>query len=405
MFFTKYKMEQLFEKYQQKLQYTSTAIIRSIMNDIDWNSRLIGIKGARGIGKTTLLLQYINIHLKEEQDKALYVSLDNIWFSNHSLVELVDYFVKREGKYLFLDEVHKYPNWSQELKNIYDDFPTLKVVFTGSSLLEILNARADLSRRAIVYKMQGLSFREFIAFETGLLLDSYSLEELLENHVEISKTVLSKIKPLPLFELYLKQGYYPFYKENPELYGSILMEIINMSLEIELPLLRKVDLGYVYKIKQLLLIISESVPFVPNTTKLSEKMGIVRGTLLLYLHYLDEIGITRNLNKESGGVSKLQKPNKIFLDNPNLMYAIAPKSINIGSIRESFFANQLGYQHALSYVEQTDFLVNNDYYFEIGGKSKNTKQMRELKNAFIAADDIEFGYNNTIPLWLFGFLY
>jgi predicted AAA+ superfamily ATPase len=398
-------MEELFEKYQQKLRYTSIEIVRSIMRDINWNSRLIGIKGARGIGKTTLLLQYIKIHLKEEQDKALYVSLDNIWFSNNSLMELVDYFVKREGKYLFLDEVHKYPNWAQELKNIYDDFPTLKVVFTGSSLLEILNARADLSRRAIVYKMQGLSFREFIAFEAGLLLDSYSLEEVLENHVEISKIVLSKIKPLPLFELYLKQGYYPFYKENPELYGSILMEIINMSLEIELPLLRKVDLGYVYKIKQLLLIISESVPFVPNTTKLSEKMGIVRGTLLLYLHYLDEIGITRNLNKESGGVSKLQKPNKIFLDNPNLMYAIAPKSINIGSIRESFFANQLGYKHALSYVEQTDFLVDNTCHFEIGGKSKNTKQIRELTNAFVAADDIEFGYKNTIPLWMFGFLY
>lgn len=398
-------MEELFEKYQQKLRYTSTAIVRSIMHDINWNSRLIGVKGARGIGKTTLLLQYIKIHLKEEQDKALYVSLDNIWFSNHSLVELVDYFVKREGKYLFLDEVHKYPNWAQELKNIYDDFPTLKVVFTGSSLLEILNARADLSRRAIVYKMQGLSFREFIAFETGQFLDSYSLEEVLENHVEISKSVLSKIKPLPLFELYLKQGYYPFYKENPEMYGSILLEIINMSLEIELPLLRKVDLGYVYKIKQLLLIISESVPFVPNTTKLSEKMGIVRGTLLLYLHYLDEIGITRNLNKESRGISKLQKPNKIFLDNSNLMFAIAPKSTNIGNMRESFFANQLGYQHELSYIEQTDFLVANTYSFEIGGKSKGTKQIKELTNTFIAADNIEFGYKNTIPLWLFGFLY
>lgn len=398
-------MEELFEKYQQKLRYTSIEIVRSIMRDINWNSRLIGIKGARGIGKTTLLLQYIKIHLKEEQDKALYVSLDNIWFSNNSLMELVDYFVKREGKYLFLDEVHKYPNWAQELKNIYDDFPTLKVVFTGSSLLEILNARADLSRRAIVYKMQGLSFREFIAFEIGILLDSYTLEELLENHIEISKSVLSKIKPLPLFELYLKRGYYPFYKENPEMYGSILMEIINMSLEIELPLLRKVDLGYVYKIKQLLLIISESVPFVPNTTKLSEKMGIVRGTLLLYLHYLDEIGITRNLNKESKGISKLQKPNKIFLDNSNLMFALAPKSVNMGNLRETFFANQLGYQHALTYVEQTDFLVNNSYHFEIGGKNKNTKQINELSNAFVAADNIEFGYQNTIPLWLFGFLY
>ena len=398
-------MEELFEKYQQKLHYTSIDIVRSIMQDINWNSRLIGVKGARGIGKTTLLLQYIKIHLKDEQDKALYVSLDNIWFSNHSLIELVDYFVKREGKYLFLDEVHKYPNWTQELKNIYDDYPDLKVVFTGSSLLEILNARADLSRRAIVYKMQGLSFREFIAFETAISFDSYSLEEVLENHVEISKNILSKIKPLPLFELYLKRGYYPFYKENPEMYGTILLEIINMSLEIELPLLRKVDLAYVYKIKQLLLIVSESVPFVPNTSKLSEKMGIVRGTLLLYLHYLDEIGITCNLYKESGGISKLQKPNKIFLDNSNLMFALAPSSMNIGNMREAFFANQLGYQHQLTYIEQTDFLVSRKYSFEIGGKNKKTKQISELENAYIAADNLEFGYKNTIPLWLFGFLY
>ena len=398
-------MEELFEKYQQKLHYTSIDIVRSIMQDINWNSRLIGVKGARGIGKTTLLLQYIKIHLKDEQDKALYVSLDNIWFSNNSLIELVDYFVKREGKYLFLDEVHKYPNWTQELKNIYDDYPDLKVVFTGSSLLEILNARADLSRRAIVYKMQGLSFREFIAFETAISFDSYSLEEVLENHVEISKNILSKIKPLPLFELYLKRGYYPFYKENPEMYGIILLEIINMSLEIELPLLRKVDLAYVYKIKQLLLIVSESVPFVPNTSKLSEKMGIVRGTLLLYLHYLDEIGITCNLYKESGGISKLQKPNKIFLDNSNLMFALAPSSMNIGNMREAFFANQLGYQHQLTYIEQTDFLVSRKYSFEIGGKNKKTKQISELENAYIAADNLEFGYKNTIPLWLFGFLY
>ena len=398
-------MEELFEKYQQKLHYTSIDIVRSIMQDINWNSRLIGVKGARGIGKTTLLLQYIKIHLKDEQGKALYVSLDNIWFSNHSLIELVDYFVKREGKYLFLDEVHKYPNWTQELKNIYDDYPDLKVVFTGSSLLEILNARADLSRRAIVYKMQGLSFREFIAFETAISFDSYSLEEVLENHVEISKNILSKIKPLPLFELYLKRGYYPFYKENPEMYGTILLEIINMSLEIELPLLRKVDLAYVYKIKQLLLIVSESVPFVPNTSKLSEKMGIVRGTLLLYLHYLDEIGITCNLYKESGGISKLQKPNKIFLDNSNLMFALAPSSMNIGNMREAFFANQLGYQHQLTYIEETDFLVSRKYSFEIGGKNKKTKQISELENAYIAADNLEFGYKNTIPLWLFGFLY
>lgn len=398
-------MEELFEKYQQKLQHTSLEIVRSIMHDINWNARLIGIKGARGIGKTTLLLQYIKLNLKDEYEKALYVSLDNIWFSNHSLITLVDYFEKRGGKYLFLDEVHKYPNWSQELKNIYDDYPSLKVVFTGSSLLEILNARADLSRRAVVYKMQGLSFREFIAFETGLQFDSYSLEQILENHLEISRTVLSKIKPLPLFELYLKNGYYPFYKENPEMYGNILLEIINMSLEIELPLLRKVELAYVYKIKQLLLIVSESVPFVPNTTKLSAKIGITRGTLLLYFHYLNEIGINFNLYKDSNGISKLQKPNKIYLDNSNLMYAIAPKTVNIGNLRETFFANQLSYKHELHYIDQTDFLVSKKYSFEIGGKSKTTKQILELQNAFVAADNLEFGHKNTIPLWIFGFLY
>lgn len=398
-------MEELFEKYQQKLQYTSLEIVRSIMQDIDWNSRLIGIKGARGIGKTTLLLQYIKLNLQDEQDNVLYASLDNIWFSNHTLKELVDYFIKRGGKYLFLDEVHKYPNWAQELKNIYDEYLDLKVVFTGSSLLEIPNPNTDLSRNAIIYKMQGLSFREFIAFETGLQLDSYSLEEIVANHIEISHNVLSKIKPLPLFEMYLKKGYYPFYKENPEMYSTILLEIINMSLEIELPLLRKVELSYVFKIKQLLLIVSESVPFVPNTSKLSAKMGIVRGTLLLYLYYLSEIGITHNLYKECQGISKLQKPNKIYLENSNLMFALAPKTVNIGNLRETFFANQLSYKHELHHIDETDFFVSKKYSFEIGGKSKTTKQIFELENAYIAADNVEFGYKNTIPLWLFGFLY
>lgn len=398
-------MEDLFEKYQQKLNYTSTTFVRSIMTTINWNSRLIGIKGARGIGKTTLLLQYIKLNLNQELENTLYVSLDNIWFSNHSLIELVDYFVKRGGTNLFLDEVHKYPNWSQELKNIYDDYPMLKVVFTGSSLLEILNARADLSRRATVYLMQGLSFREYINMETGIDFETYSLNTILENHLEIANTIHAKIKPLHYFDAYLKQGYYPFYKENPDLYHGTLKEVINMILEIELPLLRGVELSYVYKIKQLLVIIAESVPFVPNVSKLSDKMGINRGTLLLYLHYLDEIGLTSNLFKQAGGISKLQKPVKIFLENTNLMFALTPKATNLGNVRETFFANQLNYNHELTYVEQSDFLVDENYIFEIGGKNKSTKQIKELKNAFVAADNIEFGYKNTIPLWLFGFLY
>lgn len=398
-------MEDLFEKYQQKLNFTSTDFVRSIMNEINWNSRLIGIKGARGIGKTTLILQYIKLNLSHEIENTLYVTLDNIWFSNHSLIDLVDYFVKRGGKNLFLDEVHKYPNWSQELKNIYDDFPALKVVFTGSSLLEILNARADLSRRANVYQMQGLSFREYLSIETGVDMEMYSLKTILENHLEISNAIASKIKPLHYFENYLKIGYYPFYKENPDWYFISINEIVNLMLEIELPQLRGVDLAYIHKMKQLLLIISESVPFVPNVSKLSEKIGINRATLLLYIHYLEEIGLTLNLFKEAGGISKLQKPDKIFLENSNLMFALSPKQVNIGNVRETFFANQLNHKHKITYVAQSDFLVDGNYVFEIGGKNKKKKQIKNMENAFVAADNIEFGYKNTIPIWLFGFLY
>lgn len=398
-------MESLFEKYRQKLHATNTTFVRGIMGEINWNSRLIGIKGARGIGKTTLLLQYIKLNLSHETENTLYVTLDNIWFSNHSLIDLVDYFVKRGGKNLFLDEVHKYPNWSQELKNIYDDFPMLKVVFTGSSLLEILNARADLSRRASVYYMQGLSFREYLSIETGIQLETHSLEALLKNHLQIAEAIGSKLKPLHYFENYLKTGYYPFYKEDPDWYFISLHEIINLMLEIELPQLRGVDLAYIHKIKQLLLIISESVPFVPNVSKLSEKIGINRTTLLLYLHYLEEIGLTLNLFKASGGMSKLQKPDKIFLENTNLMMALSPKFANVGNMRETFFANQLSNKHKISYALQGDFLVDGIFIFEIGGKNKNTKQLKNLDDAFVAADNLEFGFNNTIPLWLFGFLY
>ncbi|HUZ60748.1 MAG TPA: AAA family ATPase [Hanamia sp.] len=399
-------MEELFEKYLQKLDYTSTDFIRSIMNTINWSARLIGIKGARGVGKTTLLLQYIKISLNAEPESSiLYASLDNIWFSKHTLYDLVDTFVKRGGKYLFLDEVHKYRNWSQELKNIYDDFSELKVVFTGSSLLEILNAGADLSRRAIIYHMQGLSYREYLSIESKIYFDPLSLTDILENHISLTTEISIKVKPLQYFSAYLKHGYYPFYKELPELYFMRLEEVINMMLEIELPLLRGVDIAYVTKIKQLLLVISESVPFVPNVSKLSDKMVINRGTLLLYLHYLEEIGLTNNLFKNAGGISKLQKPSKIFLENTNLIYALAPEHANTGNVRETFFANQVRYHNKITFIEQTDFLVNEKYVFEIGGKDKNTSQIKDLKNAFIAADDIEYGFKNKIPLWLFGFMY
>jgi predicted AAA+ superfamily ATPase len=375
------------------------------MYQVNWNARLIGLKGARGIGKTTLLLQYIKLHLSDQLDKTLYVSLDALWFNTNSLMDLVDEFSKKGGKYLFIDEVHKLQGWPQVLKNIYDENPHLNVVFTGSSLLEILNARADLSRRAVVYEMQGFSFREYLSIESGINFEILSLEQILNNHLQEAQKINQKMKPFQYFETYLKQGYYPFYREQPDLYEIRLGEVINMILEIELPQLRGVELAYITKVKQLLVIIAESVPFMPNVSKLSEKININRATLLSYLHYLSEIGLTHNLFKDSYGISRLQKPAKIYLENTNLIYLLAQQNANVGNVRETFFINQLNYKHSVTYAEQTDFKIDDIYYFEIGGKNKTNKQIATLENSYIVADDIEYGYQNKIPLWLFGFMY
>lgn len=397
-------MEALFEKHFRKLDLTSLDFVRSMIDRINWKARLIGIKGQRGVGKTTLLLQYIKKNLPRDHT-SLYVSLDHIVFARQRLVDLADEFVKSGGKYLFLDEVHKYPDWSVELKNIYDDYPELQVVFTGSSMLEILNARADLSRRAIVYHMQGLSFREFLALETAEVFPKVGLSDLLSQHVDISEQVLSKLKPLPHFKNYLIHGYFPFYKELPELYSQRLEEIINMTLEIELPLLRGVDISYVPKLKHLLHIISESVPFIPNVSKLSERIGINRNTLISYLLFLKEAHLTQNLYKDIKGITQMQKPEKIYLDNTNFQIAICPGHADLGNLRETFFLNQLSYAHEVEYVKDSDFRVDHKYLFEVGGKNKTTMQIKEKPNSFLALDGIEYGSQRSIPLWMFGFMY
>jgi hypothetical protein len=321
------------------------------------------------------------------------------------LSELIEDFYKQGGKFLFLDEVHKYPNWAQELKNAYDDYPDLKIVFTGSSALEILNARADLSRRAVIYEMQGFSFREFLGIETKIDFSILSLNEILEKHVEIAQEIGQKIKPFQYFSKYLDHGYYPFYREDKELYEIKLTEVVNMILEIELPLMRGIESGYVFKLKELLSVISASVPFTPNISKLGEKLTINRSTILSYLHYFQEVRLTNNLFKEANGISKLQKPQKIYLENTNLMQILSPSNVNIGNVRETFFANQVGFRHNLLYTEKGDFFVDEKYTFEIGGKGNTKHQIEGIENAFIAADEIEFGFNQKIPLWLFGFLY
>jgi len=397
-------MDTLIEKSYQKVRDVDTRFIRSVMDKIDWNDRLIGIRGSRGVGKTTLLLQRIKKKLGNTPE-TLYVSLDNLWFAEHNLLNLVDFFVKRGGKFLFLDEVHRYPNWAQTIKNIYDDFPNLNVVFTGSSLLEILNARADLSRRAMVYDIQGLSYREFLNITQKTDFNIVSLLDILKNHVEISNEILSKIKPLQFFNDYLQYGYYPFFTEGIGRCHYRLEEVVNMILEVELPLLRKVEPAYVPKIKQLLQIIAESFPFIPNIDNLSRRIEIHRNTLLSYLYYLQETRLTNHLHKNISGINRLQKPEKIYLENTNLAYTLAKNNTDMGNMRETFFLNQLSYNHTIEFSNRGDFRIDNNYLFEIGGKSKSEKQIKNMSNAYIVADNIEYGFDKKIPLWQFGLLY
>ncbi len=400
------KMERLIQKFQRKLVQTPLGFVRSLMDDIQWEARLIGIRGARGVGKTILLLQYIKLH-HADRDDVLYASLDDLWFSKNSLYGLADSFYKVGGRYLFLDEVHKYPSWAQEVKNIYDDFTDMKIVFTGSSLLEILNARADLSRRAVSYQMQGLSFREFLNYQLGKDFPVYSLSDIYAHHLSIAQDVVGQIAPLKYFKQYLQFGYYPYFKEVQDLYPYRLEESINMILEIELPLLRSVDIAYSFRLKQLLMILAESVPFVPNISKLSQKIGISRLSLLSYLHYLQEAGLITRLYKATKGVSRLQKPAKIYIENQNISFVLNPDMIDRGSLREGFVVNQLNYRNKLEMPEFGDLLLNDESLLEIGGKYKTARQIKDWPEdrAFVLRDDIEFGYKNTIPLWLFGFTY
>jgi predicted AAA+ superfamily ATPase len=399
-------METLFEKFHKKLASTSTDFTRSVMHEIAWNeARLIGLKGARGVGKTTLLFQYIKLHLSDKIGEVLYISLDNLFFNNNNLLALIDQFVKRGGNYLFIDEVHRYPNWSQELKNAYDDYPELRIVFTGSSMLEILNARADLSRRAVVYTMGGLSFREYLSIKNIHTFKQYTLVDILNNHQEYAIQISKEIRPLQWFQGYLEGGYYPYFIESESLYRNKVEEVVRMMLEIELPALRGLENQYILKIKQLLMVLAESVPFTPNVSKLAERIGINRNTLIAYLKNLQDVGLTMHLFSESTGITRLQKPEKIYLENTNLMYALNPNQVNTGNIRETFWMNQLSQLHNVTLPQHGDFLIDNQYTFEIGGKSKSSKQIKEINDAYIVKDDIEIGSAGVIPLWLFGFLY
>ncbi len=398
-------MEKLIEVFRKKMTAPLPTFERELERKINWNARLISIRGSRGTGKTTLFLQHIKKTFSDNLNKVLYVSLDNIYFSNNTLVELAEKFASRGGTHLFLDEVHKYENWSKEIKNLYDDFPELHIAFTGSSLLEILNGRADLSRRTLVYELTGLSFREYLSLIKAQDFPIFTLEEILKNNEQISAEIASKIKPFEFFDDYLSFGYYPYFLEGKDDYFNRLNETLNMILEVELPFLRGLEIAYIPKIKKLLAIIGESAPFIPNITQLAAKIGISRQTLLQYLKYLEDAKLINQLYKKSRGLSVLEKPEKILMENTNLMKLFNRENANTGSLRETFVLNQLLHSHKVDFSEESDFFVDSKYTFEVGGKNKKRKQIQEIPDSYIIADDIEFGTDRRIPIWLLGFMY
>jgi hypothetical protein len=396
-------LESLFEKYYQKLGQVPVNFVRHLAKDIDWNNRLVGIKGARGAGKTTLLLQHAKQFLPQG-DRTLYVSLDDLYFTENKLVDLADRFRKQGGQYLLLDEVHRYPNWSQELKNIYDDSPDLTIIFTGSSIIHLDQAKGDLSRRAVMYELMGLSFREFLHITTDIRIDRIGFDELLEQHVGLARSVSEKLRPLEHFKKYLRYGYYPYFLENVQAYPQKLTETVSLALTSDLPTVHTISYASIEKIRLLLYIIAESVPFKPNISKLSEHIGVTRNTLINFLKYLEDLRVIRGLYSSGKGITLLQKPEKIFLHHPNLMYALSSGQADTGSMRESFFINQAGAVLPVAYTEEGDFKIDK-HYLEVGGKTKKSRQIKHLPNAYIAADDIEIGFQRRIPLWLFGFFY
>jgi predicted AAA+ superfamily ATPase len=389
-------MERLNAQFQALLNRTETKQLRYLHHRINWNNRLIALLGGRGVGKTTLLLQ----HIKLNCDKlyTLYLSADDFYFATNSLFELAHQFHINGGNQLFIDEIHKYPNWSQEIKMMYDNLPQLKIVVTGSSVLDIYKGTDDLSRRVIRYELQGLSFREYLNLTLGQNIQAYTLSEILEHQVELNDVEF----PLMHFKNYLREGYYPFWRE-PD-YHERLTNVLNMTIETDIPMYARMNVSTALKMKLLLSIIARSVPFKPNFSKISELIGVHRNQIVEFLHYFEKAGIIQQIRERSGGIRQLGKVEKIYLDNPNLMYAIGSNATDTGNLRETFFLNQMSLEHVVYSHSAGDFQIE-DFVFEVGGRTKTKKQIANESNAYLVKDDIEYGYMNTLPLWHFGMTY
>ena len=400
--------EPLYNSFNRRLASTQLHLFRYSFTQIDWNDRLIAIKGPRGCGKTTLILQHIKKDFKN-RDNLIYISLDDLWFASNDIIAFIDNLCEQGLTHLFIDEVHYYSNWKQLLKNIYDNYPDLHVVYTGSSMLELEKSRVDLSRRQIMYDMQGLSFREYLRFENKLDWPAVTLEELLGKHQLIAEQIVAQLhesgeKVLPLFAKYLQTGYYPFYKEVKSGYFYRLQEIVNIIIEQDYPKIADVSQATIKKMKKMLMVLASRVPQTPNMSELYRELETDRNQGLKMLNAIEKGGLLNLLPSETKSLKNMSRPKKIYLNNTNLMFALVPNP-DVGTIRETFFFNQLGQSHALTCPNAGDFMVDGRYLFEVGGKGKTFPQIKDLPDSYLAVDNMEVGHHNRIPLWLFGFTY
>ncbi len=397
-------MEALYKYHQQYLQNHQASFQRDDIDEIPWEEQLVGIKGAKGIGKTTLLFQKILRDFGRDS-KALYISMDSIAVQDYNLLQIAEFHRNNGGTHLFIDEIHKHEQWSKGLKSIYDLYSDLNVIFSGSSMLQIYKGQADLSRRAVVHTMSGLSFREYILWETSNNFQKLSLQDILKNHLEIANAMNEKVKVLPLFKQYLKAGYYPFYLRNKKTFYLKVQNVINNTLEVDMPYVLGTNVQNIQKIKKLLHMLATEVPYQPNITKLANHLDLNKATLNNYIHYLHEAGLINMLTQAQKGYSLLTKPEKIFINNSNLANCIDETAINKGAERELFFFNQLAHKHKVNWHKTADFLIDEKYVFEVGGKHKGFIQIADLENSYSVVDDVVSGAKNKIPLWLFGMLY
>ena len=393
------QMQSLVNIHNTLQEQTHKTIRRELLDEIDWDYHLIGIKGFRGVGKTTFLLDIVKEKFLNDKS-CLYVNLNNFYFTKRKIVSFADEFYKTGGKVLILDQIHKYPEWASELKSCCDNFPDLKIIFSASPVLRVLEGNNELKDIAKIYHLEGLSFREFLNHQAGLNFRRYSLQEILNNHINIAQHIIQEIKPLAYFNDYLKDGYYPYFLENKGFYNETLLKHINLALEIDVTYLNQIDLQYLPKLRKLLQIVASQVPFSPNVSKISADVQTSRATIMNYLRYMKNARII-NMLFSNGNGDEIKKPDLVFLHNTNLMYAIDPENVSNKILRQTFFYNQVGYQHQIKSSEKADFKVNDKFHFSIGGKYT----MPIEDGYYAAADMIEVGNGNAIPLWLFGFLY